>query len=162
MVKKIRAQLKANKEKEAERKEDKKYQQTKKKKVSVSNSNSRQCEPARSPLLPSKTNVSLTPVKIDFKKSKRQPDSNDSVKHIITNKVPNPIDMQKVKILMSSLARIEKNFRTGEVELEQLKDDLTRNGHSQLADDTAGIENALSHLQEENRVMYREEVIWII
>lgn len=61
---------------------------------------------------------------------------------------------------MAALTAIESQCRTGEVELEKLKENLNLSEDKKLSDEE--VETALSHLQYENRIMYREEVIWII
>ena len=61
---------------------------------------------------------------------------------------------------MAALTAIEAKCRTGEVELEKLKENLTLSEPKAVSDEE--IETALSHLQYENKIMYREEVIWII
>lgn len=75
---------------------------------------------------------------------------------------PTPQMLKAVKILTKSIARIEKEERTGEIELEKLKDDLTKQGEEYLATNESLIESAIQYLQDENRIMYRAEVIWII
>mmetsp|Transcript_1334 Transcript_1334/g.1450 ORF Transcript_1334/g.1450 Transcript_1334/m.1450 type:complete len:143 (+) Transcript_1334:27-455(+) len=142
MVKKIREKLQAEKRRGKQNKSAKSVTRKKPKQQ-------------RNPLAPTqRPNILTENIRQEQKKSTKDTSSMTSE--------PTPQMLKAVKILTKSIARIEKEERTGEIELEKLKDDLTKQGEEYLATNESLIESAIQYLQDENRIMYRAEVIWII